>query len=126
MPDQKFATVINCMDGRVQEPVSRWIKQHYAVDFVDDITEPGADCVVCQADKKALKELEAKVRISTEKHGSHVLVLSGHYDCAANPGPKEDHVAEIKQSLKIIKSWGLGVDLVGLWVNAKWHVERVA
>jgi len=41
MLHKRFATAINCMDGRTQEPVITWIKKNYHVDFVDMITEPG-------------------------------------------------------------------------------------
>lgn len=34
----KFATAINCMDGRVQIPVIEYIKSKYEVDYVDMIT----------------------------------------------------------------------------------------
>ena len=40
MADGKFATSISCMDGRIQIPISQWIKENYSVDFVDTITEP--------------------------------------------------------------------------------------
>ncbi len=29
MSQGTFGTAINCMDGRVQEPVARWLKEHY-------------------------------------------------------------------------------------------------
>ena len=41
MEGKKFGTAINCMDGRVQEPVAKFLKEIYGIDFVDTITEPG-------------------------------------------------------------------------------------
>ena len=41
MKDKKFATAINCMDGRVQLPVINYLKDQYKIDYVDMITEPG-------------------------------------------------------------------------------------
>ena len=41
MTERKFATVINCMDGRVQEPVIAYLKQRLGVAYVDSITLAG-------------------------------------------------------------------------------------
>ena len=43
MPVGSFGTAINCIDGRVQLPVINWMKATHHVDWVDVITEPGAD-----------------------------------------------------------------------------------
>ena len=37
----RFCTVINCMDGRVQLPVIRHMKERFNAEYVDSITEPG-------------------------------------------------------------------------------------
>lgn len=34
-PPGTFATAINCIDGRVQAAVTRWIQQTYGVEHVD-------------------------------------------------------------------------------------------
>ncbi len=52
--NKKFATLINCMDGRVQLPVSRWIKKNFGVDFVDTITEPGPNGILANNKDKTL------------------------------------------------------------------------
>ena len=39
----KFATAINCIDGRTQRPVSEWIRIQFAIDYVDTITHPGPE-----------------------------------------------------------------------------------
>ncbi len=36
-----FATAINCMDGRTQEPIINYMKNKFKVDYVDMISEPG-------------------------------------------------------------------------------------
>ena len=43
MAEGKFATSVSCMDGRIQIPLNKWIKENYSADFVDTITEPGVD-----------------------------------------------------------------------------------
>ena len=44
----KFATAINCIDGRVQTPVAEFIKKSYHIDYVDMITIPGPDRVLSE------------------------------------------------------------------------------
>ena len=36
-----FCTVINCMYGRVQLPVNKYLQKRFNVEFVDTITEAG-------------------------------------------------------------------------------------
>ena len=43
MAEGKFATSVSCMDGRIQIPLAKWIKENHSIDFVDVITEPGVD-----------------------------------------------------------------------------------
>ncbi len=45
------------MDGRVQEPVIKFLKEKYKVDFVDMITEArGMDRILAERDKKFWKK----------------------------------------------------------------------
>ena len=43
MATGEFVTAINCIDGRVHIPVINWLKASFEAEFVDHITEPGAD-----------------------------------------------------------------------------------
>ncbi|MCK4433251.1 MAG: hypothetical protein KAV48_04880, partial [Methanomicrobia archaeon] len=45
----KFATAINCMDGRVQIPVIEWLKRKYSASYVDMITEPGPNKILAES-----------------------------------------------------------------------------
>ena len=38
---KKFATAINCIDGRIQLVVCAYMRTKYLVDYVDMITDPG-------------------------------------------------------------------------------------
>ena len=126
MAEGKFGTAINCMDGRTQIPVSNWLKEKYGIDFVDTITEPGIDKVMSSEDAQKLEQIKSKVLISINKHGSTVVAVAGHYDCAGNPVSTEEHISQIKKSIDAIKSWGLTAEILGLWVNDKWQIEPVS
>jgi len=125
MKGKKFATALNCMDGRVQEPVIKFLKNKYKVDFVDMITEPGMDKILAESDQKTLNGIRQKLEISVKKHGSKIVAIVGHTDCAGNPVEKEQHISHIKKGKKIIESMNFKVKVLGLWVNEKWKVEIV-
>ncbi len=120
-----FVTAINCMDGRVQEPVSGWMKERFGADYVDMITEPGPDGILARGEPGQVESIRKRVDISVNGHGSRVVAVVGHYDCAGNPGPKEQHLEQIEKSVERIKSWGQPVRVLGLWVNENRQVELV-
>jgi hypothetical protein len=125
MAEGTFATVINCMDGRTQEPVTTWMKNKFSVDYVDTITIPGADRALTRGSFDEVKALKEMVGISVNKHGSQVVAIVGHHDCAGNPVDKEMHVKEIKQAMEKVDSWGYNIGIVGLWVDESWQVEVI-
>jgi carbonic anhydrase len=123
----KFGTAINCMDGRVQLPVTNWMKSKFGLDYVDMITEPGPEKLISQGSPEHLKSVRTRVEISVNAHGSKVILVAAHHDCAGNPVTKEEHIRQVKDSLKLIKSWGLPVrDVIGVWINDHWTVEPIA
>jgi len=117
----KFATSVSCMDGRIQIPLNKWMKENYSADFVDTITEPGVDKNITNV----VESIKTKVSISVNAHKSDLIVVSGHYDCAANPVSDEEHIAQIKKAVEEISSWNLGVKVVGVWVDGSWTVNNV-
>ena len=123
MAKGKFATSVSCMDGRIQIPITIWIKENFSVDYVDTITEPGIDKLV--ADNTDLESIKTKVGISINKHESELIVVSGHYDCAGNPVSNEEHITQIKKGIEVISSWNLGVKVVGVWVDDTWKINTV-
>lgn len=119
----KFATAINCMDGRVQTPVIKYIKNKYQVDYVDMITLPGPDKVLAlNKDKSALYSIKKCVEISINLHGSRLIAISGHYDCAGNPAGRETQLKQMHSAIKTVESWGFGAKVIGLWVDEKMEV----
>ena len=121
-----FATVINCIDGRVQKPVMEFAIKKFRADYVDLITEPGPDKVL--SENKApdiIESVKRRTLISIEKHKSKIVAIVGHHDCAANPVRKEEHYRQIKKAVQSIKGWSSGIDVYGVWVNEKWEAELI-
>ena len=117
------ATCLNCMDGRVQLPVLHWIKENYHVDFVDVITEAGMDNVL--SNQQDITEVLRSITISVDINKSTKLFVVGHYDCRGNPVEEDHHRQEIIDSVKRLKNYWPGLEIVGLWVNKNWQVETV-
>jgi len=122
-----FAASINCIDGRVQLPITAYIKKKYEVDFVDLITIPGCDRVLSSAsDEQALAAVRHHVDISIRKHKSQFVFVSGHDDCAANPVDMETHIKQIRQAMTLIDSWDFRVQVVGLWIDDRFQVHEIS
>jgi len=123
MAEGKFATSVTCMDGRIQLPLAKWIKENYSVDYVDAITEPGVDKKV--ADNSDLESIKTKVGISINAHKSELIVVSGHYDCAGNPVSDEEHMSQIRKGVEVISSWNTGAKVIGVWVDGSWNINTL-
>ena len=123
MAEGKFATSVSCMDGRIQIPLTKWIKENYSVDYVDTITEPGVDKTITE--NSVFESIKTKVSISINAHKSELVVLSGHYDCAANQVSNEDHIELIKKGIEVISSWNLGTKVIGVWGDDSWNVNTI-
>ena len=125
MPEPVFGTAINCIDGRVQIPVLKWMHQHAGVEFTDLVTEPGPDRVLSSYQITQLLSIKERVGVSVRAHHSQLIAVVGHHDCAANPVSEEEHRKQIELAVKMVKTWSTGAKLIGLWVNEKWEVEVV-
>jgi len=127
MAEGKFGTCINCMDGRCQEPIIEWMKKGFGLDYIDMITEAGADGIMGSRDPDMVKLIKNRVLVSTEKHGSDTIVLVGHGGCAGNPVSYEQHLSDIRKGMEVIRTWDLDVDIYGVWISDEdWKVETVA
>jgi carbonic anhydrase len=102
------------------------LKEKLKVDYVDTITEPGPNKILAEnKDAIYVESIKRRVAISVNKHGSRIVAVLGHHDCAGNPVDKATQIAQIKESLKVIDSWDFPVRSVGLWVDENWNVSEV-
>ena len=116
----KFATAVNCMDGRVQEPVIKYLKKKYGVKYVDMITGPGILKKFSKPGAAALREIKNSVNVSVKKHGSKVIIIAGHPGCAGNPVEKKQQEKQLKKAVEKVNSWKTGVSIIkGLWAGNK-------
>jgi hypothetical protein len=126
MSSGKFATAINCMDGRTQLPVIEWVKREHKVDYVDTITEPGPVRILATAtDAAALESIKRRLSISVTRHGSTSVAIVAHADCAGNPVDKETQLRQLRMAAAAVLCWGFDVQLDLLWLGDNWQVERI-
>ncbi len=116
---RKFATAINCMDGRVQKPVIEYMQKSFSVDYVDMITEPGPNKILSEGKAaNIIDSLKKRVAISVEKHGSQVIAVAAHYDCAGNPENEDAQKEHLRKAVDVIVSWGFPVkNIIALWLD---------
>ncbi len=120
-----FGTLVTCIDGRVQRPTILWMREQYNLDYVDVISEPGPDKLMAEGWPGDVAPVRTKVGFSISAHASRLVALCGHYDCAGNPATPDEHRAQISAGVRLLRSWNLGADIVGLWLNDRWEVEVV-
>ncbi|MCB0804821.1 MAG: hypothetical protein KDC05_03430 [Bacteroidales bacterium] len=121
-----FAAAVNCMDGRVQEPVIKYLKENFEIDYVDMITEPGPDRILSEEQESIrVNSIKQRLDISVNKHGSKIILVSGHDDCAGNPTDKETHIVQTLNSAARIKKWFPSAEVIPVWINSDWEVEPV-
>jgi carbonic anhydrase len=125
MATEKFVTAINCIDGRAHFPVKTWLEASFDADFVDRITEPGADKALARGPADTIEDIKQEVLISVNAHHSETVVVVGHHDCAANPVSEAQHQQDIRQAVATVESWDLPVQVIGRWLNSEWQVEVV-
>jgi hypothetical protein len=102
---KKFATAINCIDGRVQKPVAEYMQKNFSVDYVDMITEPGPNKILSEGrDINIIESLRKKVGISIEKHNSKIIAVVAHYDCAGNPESEDVQKKHLRKAVDVIIS----------------------
>ena len=121
-----FCTSIHCMDGRIQEPTIHYLKETYGITYVDTITEPGPCKILSENTNKTLVDsILHRISISINKHGSRLMAISGHYDCTGNPCGEETQKDQTRQSVEYLKNQYPDVEIIGLWIDSEWTVEKI-
>lgn len=121
-----FCTVVNCMDGRAQLPVIHYLQSRFDAQYVDSITEAGANRVVAeQSDAHLMESVLKRLDISVEKHQSVGIAVVGHHDCAGNPTTDQQQAEHTTKAVAFIKERYPSLDVVGLWVGDDWTVAEL-
>lgn len=114
----RFATALNCMDGRVQEPVADFVRQHFGVDFVDMVTGAG---IVANLHSGALDA----VKLSVEAHDSQGIAVVAHANCIGNPIPEAEQKSQCLGAAQLLTQSWPHLDVTPLWVLAEGTVQII-
>jgi len=121
-----FCTAVNCIDGRVQEPVVGFLKGRFGVRYVDMVTEAGPVGILASQQESAKADsIIARVDISVNKHKSVGIAVVAHYDCAGNPVSDDVQIEQINCSVEFIETKYPQAEVIGLWVDDTWKVKEV-
>ena len=120
-----FYTAINCMDGRIQESVTNYIKKKYNVLFVDMITGVGPVKILSNKKIENLEPIISCIDISLKQHKSKGIAIVAHYDCAGNPISDEEQKKLLKKSVIFLSNKYINISVCGLWVDKDQKVEKL-
>ena len=123
---KSFFTAINCIDGRIQLPVIKYIQNRFDSAYVDMITEPGPNLVLAeQAHPELAESIFNRVDLSVEKHNSKGIVIAGHHDCAGNPALGTEQRIQLQKSLAILKYQYPQLPIYAIWVDENFNIVEI-
>ncbi len=74
-----------------------------------------------------LEALKSKAQVSVNTHGSRIIVIAGHDDCAGNPATPEEHKSQILKAAEKVRAWKLPAEkIIPVLINKDWEIEVVA
>ena len=120
-----FYTVINCMDGRIQESIANYIKKKYNVLFVDMITSAGPIKILSNRTIESLKHIISCIDISLIEHKSKGIAIVAHFDCVGNPISDKEQKEMLQKAVKFLANKYTNVSVCGLWVDKNSKVEEI-
>ncbi len=122
----RFCTAINCVDGRVQLPVIRYLQKRFDVEYVDTITEAAPNLILSsQENRGALKSIKERLKISIDRHNSVGIAVVGHHDCAGNPASENEQIKHLRKAIQTLRKQRDTIEVIGLWVSDKWEVHEI-
>jgi carbonic anhydrase len=124
LPEDSFAVAITCIDGRIQEAIRQRLRDEYGVDHLDVVTVPGADAAIA-TDESARAFVRRGVDVSVRAHGSRVVILAGHTDCAGNPVDVSTHVDQVRSGTAWLCAHYPGLTVSGVLVDTGTGSVRV-
>ncbi len=114
------------MDGRAQDPVTRFLREYFGVDYVDMVTEPGPNGILARSEPEPLVDsIAARIRISVEHHNSVGIAVAGHDGCAGNPVPKAEQDDHTRRAVSKLRGLFPGLEIIGLWVSAEGEISQI-
>ena len=121
-----FYTAVNCMDGRAQLPVIKYLSNRFKADFIDSVTEAGP--VLYLAERTASQQTKLILRrtdISVKKHKSKGIAVIAHHDCAGNPVDGRTQIGQLTPAVNFLAEHYPNVEIIGLWLDSNFQVKQI-
>jgi carbonic anhydrase len=122
---ERFAAVINCMDGRIQTRTIDQLMTRFGARHIDTITTTGAvkhlDGTVTSTGEGLLRSLE----VSVAAHGTTQVAIVAHADCAGNPVPDTEQRAQLKKAVTVIADRFPELEVIALFLDPKLGFEKI-
>ena len=119
-----FCTAVNCMDGRIQLPVNRCLREHFAAEYVDTVTEAGPVGILSADPESPMsRSIYSRIDISVTAHLSTALAIVAHANCAGNPISDSDQQRQVENCVVHLRRRYPDLEIAGLWLDEQWTVH---
>ncbi|MBT3279126.1 MAG: hypothetical protein HN909_07925 [Phycisphaerales bacterium] len=121
----KFATVLTCMDGRIQKPSYDYLVERFSAPWIDTITETGIVSILSGCERQELlKAIFHRLDISVGVHGSQHIAVVAHADCAGNCVSDDTQRQQLVKAKAMLRERYPELEIITLWVDAQWSVTE--
>lgn len=126
--DKKYAIAINCIDGRIQEPVINYIKKDCGADYVDLITNDGiVNIVAGPVYGPQFRKMVQLIQSSRKNKKSNTIYITAHHDCSGNPVSDDKQKEQLQLSKTALKlHLTIDISIKALWVDENFEVFEIS
>jgi len=122
----KFCTVVTCMDGRIQDSVAAFMREHFQAQWVDTITDAGPIGALSEGNPASTKTVAKNVSISIEKHASVGIGVVAHEGCAAVPGGQQEQAPLALNTAARLGKKFPEMEIIVLWAKLDGTVVKLS
>jgi carbonic anhydrase len=122
---ERFAAVINCMDGRIQTRTIDQLMTRFGARHIDNITSTGAvqhlDGTVTPTGEGLLRSLA----VSIDAHDTTQVAVVAHSQCAGNPVPDAKQKEQLRKAIVVVAERFPELEVIGLFLDPRIGFERI-
>jgi carbonic anhydrase len=122
---ERFAAVINCMDGRIQTRTIDQLMTRFGARHIDNITTTGAVKHLDGAVDATGEGLLKSVSVSIDAHGTSQVAVVAHADCAGNPVPDAEQKAQLRRALLVLSERFPDLEIIALFFDPRLGFEQI-
>jgi carbonic anhydrase len=122
---ERFAAVINCMDGRIQTRTIDQLMTRFGARHIDNITSTGAvqhlDGTVTPTGEGLLRSLA----VSIDAHDTTQVAVVAHSQCAGNPVSDAKQKEQLRKAIVVVAERFPELEVIGLFLDPRIGFERI-